>query len=68
MSGKPRKAGSGYEVLHALDTNLDTHLGYLSFGVLTLRVSELDFPEKKLHTHNFVAAAVLSTSNPVKGS
>jgi len=54
--------------LHKLGENLGSHLGYLSFGVLTLRVSEFGIPEKTQHTHNFVAAAVLSTPNPVNGS
>lgn len=66
MTGKPRKARSGKEVLHLPDTNLGTHLGYLIFRVLTLRVSEFGFHEKMLHICNFVAAAVLSTSNTVK--
>lgn len=68
MTRKPRKAGNGKQVLYLPDTNLGTHLGYLIFGALTLRVSEFGFPEKMLHTLNFVAAAVLSTSNQVKMS
>lgn len=70
--GKFRRRWSDWETQKgtkcALDANLDTHLGYLSSGVLTLRVSEFGFPEKMLHNHNFVAAAVLSTLNPAKGS
>lgn len=66
MTGKHRKKRNG-EVLHMRDTNLDTHLGYLGFGELTLRNSEFVFAEKMLRTHNSVAATVLRTSNPLKG-
>lgn len=43
---------------YALASNLDSHLGYLSFEV---RVCGFGSPEKMLHRHNFVAAAVLIT-------